>query len=164
MTLPEQRRRMPRPGVIVMQIDDLVGDDVDPELDGALVVFNASPEPVTETVAGLAGREFALAEAQANGSDAVVKTTTWDAATGTVTVPARSVAVLVDEQPPPAVTTVTVAAPNKLFAKAGSAVKVQGTVFAARRQRAGRHRARARRRHAHRRGRGRGGRRRAAST
>lgn len=118
------------PGVIAMQIDDLVGDDVDPELDGALVVFNASPEPVAEAVAGLAGREFALAEAQANGSDAVVKTTTWDAATGTVTVPARSVAVLVDEQAPPAVTTFTVAAPDKLLAKAGSAVKVRGTVFA----------------------------------
>ncbi|MFC9559641.1 pullulanase-type alpha-1,6-glucosidase [Agromyces sp. NPDC056965] len=118
------------PGVIAMQIDDLVGDDVDPELDGALVVFNASPEPVTETVAGLAGRDFALAEAQANGSDAVVKTTTWDAATGSVTVPARSVAVLVDEQAPPAVTTFTVAAPNKLLAKAGSAVKLVGKVFA----------------------------------
>jgi hypothetical protein len=118
------------PGVIAMQIDDLVGDDVDPELDGALVVFNASPEPVTETVAGLAGREFALAEAQANGADAVVKTTTWDAATGTVTVPARSVAVLVDEQPPPAVATFTVAAPNKLLAKAGSGVQVFGSVMA----------------------------------
>ena len=93
------------PGVIVMQIDDLVGDDVDPELDGALVVFNASPEPVTEQVDGLAGREFALTDAQANGADAVVKTTAWDAATGTVTVPARSVAVLVDEQAPPAVAT-----------------------------------------------------------
>ena len=85
------------PGLIVMQIDDLVGDDVDAELDGALVVFNASPEAITEQVDGLAGREFALTDAQANGTDAVVKTTGWDAATGTVTVPARSVAVLVDE-------------------------------------------------------------------
>lgn len=87
------------PGVILMQIDDLVGADADPALDGALVVFNASPEPITQTVGGLAGRDFALTTAQANGSDAVVKTTTWDAATGTVTVPARSVAVLVDDQP-----------------------------------------------------------------
>ncbi len=117
------------PGLIVMQIDDLVGEDVDPELDGALVVFNASPEAITETVDGLAGREFELTEAQASGSDAVVKTTTWDAATGSVTVPARSVAVLVDEQPPPAVATVTIAAPNKLIAKAGSSVKVAAQVF-----------------------------------
>ena len=93
------------PGLIVMQIDDLVGEDVDPELDGALVVFNSSPEAITEQVDGLAGRGFALTDAQANGADAVVKTTAWDAATGTVTVPARSVAVLVDEQAPPAVAT-----------------------------------------------------------
>jgi pullulanase/glycogen debranching enzyme len=86
------------PGVIVMLIDDLVGEDVDPELEGALVVFNASPAPVTQTVGQLAGRSFGLTGAQANGSDPVVKTTTWDAATGTVTVPARSVAVLVDQQ------------------------------------------------------------------
>ncbi|MDQ0894574.1 pullulanase-type alpha-1,6-glucosidase [Agromyces ramosus] len=119
------------PGVIVMQIDDLVGDDVDPELEGALIVFNASPSAVTESVDGLAGRTFELADAQANGSDAVVKTTTWDAATGSVSVPARSVAVLVDEQPPPAVSTATVATPNKLVAKAGSAVKVAVQVFAA---------------------------------
>ncbi|MEV4776121.1 pullulanase-type alpha-1,6-glucosidase [Microbacterium sp. LWH12-1.2] len=84
------------PGVIVMLIDDLLGDDVDPSLEGALVVFNASPAAVTQTVDGLAGRSFALTDAQANGVDAVVKATTWDAATGTVTVPARSVAVLVD--------------------------------------------------------------------
>ena len=56
------------------------------------------PTPVTQTVGGLAGRGFALTAAQADGSDAVVKTTTWDAATGTVTVPARSVAVLVDQE------------------------------------------------------------------
>ncbi|MCP2370025.1 pullulanase-type alpha-1,6-glucosidase [Agromyces terreus] len=86
------------PGLITMLVDDLVGDDVDPELDGALVVFNASPEPIAEAVDGLAGREFALTQAQASGSDAVVKATAWDAATGTVTVPARSVAVLVEVQ------------------------------------------------------------------
>ncbi|GAA2884360.1 pullulanase-type alpha-1,6-glucosidase [Microbacterium esteraromaticum] len=86
------------PGVIVMQIDDLVGADVDPALDGALVVFNASPDAVTQTVDGLAGRSFALTRAQAKGADAVVKKTTWDATTGTVTVPARTVAVLVDAQ------------------------------------------------------------------
>lgn len=119
------------PGLIVMQIDDLVGDDVDPELDGALVVFNSTPEAITESVDGLAGREFALADALAEGSDAVVKTTAWDASSGTLTVPARTAAVLVDEQPPPAVSTVTVAAPNKLVAKAGSAVKVAAQVFTA---------------------------------
>lgn len=89
------------PGVIVMLIDDLLGEDADPALDGALVVFNSSPDAVTQTVGSLAGREFALTAAQASGSDAVVKTTVWDAATGTVTVPARSVAVLVDDEAQP---------------------------------------------------------------
>ncbi|WP_404429318.1 pullulanase-type alpha-1,6-glucosidase [Microbacterium lacus] len=87
------------PGVIVMSIDDLVGPDADAALDGALVVFNASPGVVTETVDALAGRTFTLAPALANGSDPVVKTTTWDAASGTITVPARSVVVLVDDAP-----------------------------------------------------------------
>lgn len=118
------------PGLIVMQVDDLVGDDVDAELDGALVVFNASPEAITEQVDGLAGREFALADAQANGADAVVKTTGWDAATGTVTVPARSVAVLVDDQEPAEIATSVTAVPNKVLGKAGSAVKVGGHVDA----------------------------------
>ena len=86
------------PGVIVMLIDDLLGADVDPTLEGALVVFNASPEATTQSISSLTGRGFALSKAQADGSDSVVKTTTWNAATGTVTVPARSVAVLVDKQ------------------------------------------------------------------
>ena len=62
------------------------------------MVFNASPEATTQVVADLAGRRFALTPALAKGSDPVVKTTTWDAKTGTVTVPARSVAVLVDTE------------------------------------------------------------------
>ena len=61
-----------------------------------------------------------------------MKTTAWDAATGTVTVPARSVAVLVDEQAPPAVATVVIAAPNKAVRRRPAPpVKVAGTVVAA---------------------------------
>lgn len=116
------------PGVIVMQIDDLVGPDADRDLDGALVVFNASPEPTSQTVAGLAGRHFALTSAQARGADPIVKTTTWNAGTGTVTVPARTVAVLVD---PAAITTSIVAGPDRLVAKHGSTVTVVGKVRAA---------------------------------
>jgi hypothetical protein len=119
------------PGLIVMQIDDLVGDDVDPELDGALVVFNASPEPITETVDGLAGRSFELADALASGSDPVVKTTAWDAASGSLTVPARTAAVLVDGQEPPGIATSVVAVPDKVIAKAGSSLKLDVQVTAA---------------------------------
>ncbi|MCT9002490.1 pullulanase-type alpha-1,6-glucosidase [Microbacterium memoriense] len=117
------------PGVITMLIDDRVGDDVDPDLAGALVVFNASPEPVTQTVPALAGRSFALTAAQANGSDAVVKTTTWDAASGAVTVPARSVAVLTEPQVTEVATHVF-AQPDRPLVRAGSSVMVGGRVTA----------------------------------
>lgn len=43
------------PQVIVMRIDDTVGADVDPALDGLLVVLNASPDTVTQRVPGLEG-------------------------------------------------------------------------------------------------------------
>ncbi|WP_203581622.1 pullulanase-type alpha-1,6-glucosidase [Microbacterium hibisci] len=116
------------PGVLVMLIDDLVGEDVDPELDGALVVFNAGTEATTQTVPSLADRSFTLTPALANGADPVVKTTTWDAATGTVTVPARSAVVLVDREP---VATKTLVSPTKVVAKSGTTVPVAGVVTAA---------------------------------
>lgn len=86
------------PGVVVMRIDDTVGRDVDRRLDGVLVVMNASDEAAPISVEGLAGERYRLSPVQATGSDPVVRTTTWDRATGTVTVPARTVAVLVDDQ------------------------------------------------------------------
>jgi len=87
-----------QPGVVVMRIDDTVGRDVDRRLDGVLVVFNATAEAVSVPIAGLKGATYALSPVQAKGSDKVVKQTRWDARTGTVTVPARTVAVLVDDQ------------------------------------------------------------------
>ena len=86
------------PGLIVMSIDDLAGADADPALDGALVVFNSAPTPVEQAVPGLAGRDYALSKVQADGTDAVVKQSSWTAATGTVRVPGRTVAVLLDPQ------------------------------------------------------------------
>jgi pullulanase-type alpha-1,6-glucosidase len=103
-TLIEQKVSFPNggpdatPGVIVMRIDDTVGRDVDRKLDGVLVVLNASDEDVSIAVDGLTGARYALSDVQARGSDDVVRQTTWDRATGTVTVPARTAAVLVDDQ------------------------------------------------------------------
>jgi pullulanase-type alpha-1,6-glucosidase len=85
------------PGVVVMRIDDRPGKDVDRRLDGVLVVMNASDEATTQTVPELAGHRLTLSSVQATGADPVVKTTTWAAADGTVTVPARTVAVLVEK-------------------------------------------------------------------
>ena len=86
------------PGLLVMRVDDTVGEDADPALDGLVTVFNASDEPITEAIDGMAGLEYRLHEVQADGADGVVKGATWDAATGTVTIPAHSVAVFVAPQ------------------------------------------------------------------
>lgn len=85
------------PGVVVMRIDDTSGTDLDPALEGLLVVLNATDEAVTEQVPGLAGEDLGLHPVQAGGADDVVRGTRWDAASGSVTVPARTVAVLVQD-------------------------------------------------------------------
>jgi pullulanase/glycogen debranching enzyme len=97
------------PGVVVMRIDDRAGwdpatrrwaHDVDRSLEGVLVVVNGSDEPTTQTVGALAGHRLSLSPVQARGSDPVVRSTTWASSTGTVTVPARTVAVLVEKSSP----------------------------------------------------------------
>ncbi len=86
-----------QPGVVVMRIDDTVGPDVDPALRGVVVVFNTTGSAVTQTVPALAGQSLTLSPVQANGSDPVVKQTTWTPGSGTASVPARTVAVLVQQ-------------------------------------------------------------------
>jgi pullulanase-type alpha-1,6-glucosidase len=73
------------PGVIVMAIDGRSEDVV--------VVFNASPDDTTQAVASLAGRRYRLHRVQAHGGDPVVRRSSYAAATGAFTVPARTVAV-----------------------------------------------------------------------
>ena len=81
------------PGVITMTLDDQAGKDLDRRWEGIVVVFNATPDTQTQTVPSLAGEAYALHPVQAGGSDAVVKTATYNPATGAFTVPARTVAV-----------------------------------------------------------------------
>ena len=95
VTFPTSGTDAARPGVVVMRIDDTTGTDVDPALRGLVVVINAGATPVSQAVPGMAGVTLALSAVQAAGSDPVVKTTSWDAVSGTATVPARTVAVLV---------------------------------------------------------------------
>ncbi len=78
------------PGVIVMQIDDRSGRNIDPRLKRIVVVFNATPNAQTIPLSDAAG--LALNPVQANGSDPVVKQTSVTASS--VTVPPRTVAVL----------------------------------------------------------------------
>jgi pullulanase-type alpha-1,6-glucosidase len=83
------------PGVIVMRLDDTVGPNIDPRLTGMVIVFNASPQATTQTVAATAGKHFSLSPIQAGGSDPVVKSATFASSTGSFTVPGRTVAVFV---------------------------------------------------------------------
>ncbi|MFT0846602.1 pullulanase-type alpha-1,6-glucosidase [Actinomycetaceae bacterium L2_0104] len=81
------------PGLLVMHIDDTVGDDHDTELAGILVVFNASPGWISQRVDALKGAELRLSPVQQAGQDDIVKKATWDRDEGTVSVPGRTVAV-----------------------------------------------------------------------
>ncbi|HEU5472285.1 MAG TPA: pullulanase-type alpha-1,6-glucosidase [Actinophytocola sp.] len=83
------------PGVIVLAIDDRRGPDLDPRAEGIVVVFNATPNPTTQTVPALAGARYALHPVQASGSDPVLRTAGYTRSTGAFTVPPRTVAVFV---------------------------------------------------------------------
>ncbi|MDX3797382.1 pullulanase-type alpha-1,6-glucosidase [Streptomyces sp. AK04-3B] len=69
------------PGVITMELGDLV------------VVFNATPTAQQQTVGGLAGAGYRLHPVQSAGADATVRASSYDRASGTFAVPARTVAV-----------------------------------------------------------------------
>ncbi|CAM2976792.1 pullulanase-type alpha-1,6-glucosidase [Actinomyces slackii] len=83
-------------GFIAMLIDDTLGRDIDPDLDGLLVVINASGTWVSQTLAELAGREFRLSSIQERGADDVVRESVFDPGSGAVGVPARTVAVFTE--------------------------------------------------------------------
>jgi pullulanase/glycogen debranching enzyme len=83
------------PGVITMTLDDQSGKDLDRRWEGIVVVFNGTPDTQIQTVPALAGESYVLHPVQAGGSDAVVKTATYNSATGAFTVPPRTVAVFV---------------------------------------------------------------------
>ncbi|WP_122263162.1 pullulanase-type alpha-1,6-glucosidase [Ornithinimicrobium cerasi] len=83
-----------RPDVVVMLVDDTGPEVVDDRRSGLLLVLNGSRLPVAQTVPGLSGQAWALAQAQREGADEVVRATAWDEAAGTVRVPALTAAVL----------------------------------------------------------------------
>ncbi|MFI5528259.1 pullulanase-type alpha-1,6-glucosidase [Kitasatospora sp. NPDC051853] len=81
-----------QPGVITMHLD---GTGLPGAERGITVVFNATPAEQRQTVGGLKGSAQSLHRVQADGADPVVKGARFEAATGTFTVPARTVAVFV---------------------------------------------------------------------
>ncbi|WP_328546666.1 pullulanase-type alpha-1,6-glucosidase [Streptomyces platensis] len=69
------------PGVLTMRLGNLV------------VVLNATPDRQQQTVRDLAGERYALHPVQARGADRTTATASYAPASGTFTVPARTVAV-----------------------------------------------------------------------
>ncbi|NDJ61581.1 MAG: DUF3372 domain-containing protein, partial [Chloroflexi bacterium] len=83
------------PGVIIMSIADLEGEDLDPDHELIVVVFNATPEAQMLSVTDLEGVSLSLHPLQAESHDPVVQTASFAADSGTLTVPARTTAVFV---------------------------------------------------------------------
>ncbi|MEQ4721533.1 pullulanase-type alpha-1,6-glucosidase [Nonomuraea sp. B19D2] len=92
----EVRRRLSFPasaeGVITMHVDTA---GLDPRWSSVTVVFNATPSTCDQVVEPLAGQPVSLHPVQAASGDPVVRESASDPATGTLTVPGRTVAVFV---------------------------------------------------------------------
>ncbi|QSB06639.1 pullulanase-type alpha-1,6-glucosidase [Natronoglycomyces albus] len=78
------------PGVITMVIDTV---GLDSPGDAVVVVFNATPDQATETVSDLSGTSLALHPVLVNSVDERVRESSYEAESGTFTVPPRTVAV-----------------------------------------------------------------------
>ena len=92
------------PGVIVMSISDEVAglDDIDPEHELIVVVFNANDEAQSVTVPEFGYKPIQLHPNQVQSSDPVVRTASVEMAGATFTVPARTTAVFVQLTTPTA--------------------------------------------------------------
>ncbi len=99
-------------GLIAMNLADVgVGiDDIDPNYSWIVVLFNANDEPQTISSATWVDQAFVLHPIQAASVDDVVKTTTFDSATGEFVIPGRTTAVFVLESE--VVPTVTILTPE----------------------------------------------------
>ncbi len=82
------------PGVLTMRLD---GRGLDQRWSSVTVVFNATPAAATQTVPALRGAAVTLHPVQRDSADPVVRTASFDTGTGTLTVPARTVSVFVQE-------------------------------------------------------------------
>ncbi|MEN9933837.1 MAG: hypothetical protein RLZZ387_416 [Chloroflexota bacterium] len=83
------------PGLIVYCIDDTVGADLDPNITGICVVFNADDEEQDFSDTSLRDLKMSLHPVQAESADSVVRTSSYNSAAGSVTVPPRTTAVFV---------------------------------------------------------------------
>ena len=81
------------PGLIVANLSDEVDPDLDPAREQIVVLVNANDAAQTFSDADFVGLDLALYAIQANGVDPLVKTSSFDPATGSFTVPGRTTAV-----------------------------------------------------------------------
>jgi pullulanase-type alpha-1,6-glucosidase len=79
------------PGLIVMRLRDT--GNYDPNVNDMVVLFNASPEPVTFSNKEFIGLDFALNSVQQVSNDALVRDSQFDPGTGSFSVAGRTTAV-----------------------------------------------------------------------
>jgi pullulanase/glycogen debranching enzyme len=99
------------PGMIVMRLDDTVGANLDKRHAQIVVLFNATDEAQTFGADAFKGVNMSLHPELAGSSDPVVRTSSYNAATGTFDIPPRTTAVFVvyeGSAPPPR-------GPNSIF-------------------------------------------------
>jgi len=96
------------PGLIVMQLQNI--DRLDPVYGEIVVFFNGGTDPVTFGDNNWAGKKFSLHPVQQNSVDAVVRSASFEASTGTFKIPGRTTAVFVMENPPEPTPLPTIAA------------------------------------------------------
>ena len=82
-----------QPGVVVMVLDDLAGEPVDPLFSSIVVVFNANPWPVRQLVPPSMRLPCTLHPVQAHGADPIVRAARCD--DGQFSVPGLTTAVFV---------------------------------------------------------------------
>ncbi len=87
--------REQKDALIVMSVDDTVGENLDPNYKKVVALFNADKFGQKFKIPELAGTSMVLHPVQANSHDDVVKSANFDVSTGEFEVPARTTAVFV---------------------------------------------------------------------
>jgi len=86
------------PGLIVMEITDNAGSDIDPRYERVVVLINANDEPQTFVADELAGVQLKLHPVQVSSTDRVVRMSRFDRSSGAFVVPGRTTAVFVEHE------------------------------------------------------------------
>ncbi len=85
------------PGLIAMHLSDV--DNLDPTYSDVVVLYNASKYALTFADSGFIGTEYRLHPIQQNSADPLVRTAAFDSVNGSFTVPGRTTAVFVWNNP-----------------------------------------------------------------